>query len=258
MVTISAWAVADSSAGKRVFHRALGDVETSYYWDILYNGTADIAMNIELCDLQGTVATFPKVVATWMSIKRRFPLLAAETQNTGDSVHFLVREERIKTLAPAEIMYQNIGSREGADAFASDIITGPPPLSTALLARMYILRRTDDGGRFHVIILAAHCITDSCSTSTIMRTFCDTLASSVEHPVAPLEDRLAMCLPLESRIRYGRYGRLNDAQWRWKRAIGFALYTVRYRAFQVCTKIIVHVRSEIDLRSREGIPYRQL
>lgn len=234
MATVTAWTLADSSPGKRAFHRALGDVETSYYWDILYNGTADIAMNIELCDLQSTApATFPRVLSTWTSIKRRFPLLVAETQNTGDGVRFVVREERIEKLVPDEVTHQDVASREDANAFVSDVLSGPPALSTALLARMYILRRTDDGRRrFHVVILIAHCITDSCSTSTIMRTFCDTLSSSIEHPVAPLEDRLAMCLPLESRVRHGPYRRLNDAQWRWKRAIGFVLYTVRHRMFQ--------------------------
>lgn len=238
MATVTAWTLADSSPGKRVFHRALGDVETSYYWDILYDGTADIAMNIELCDLQSTApATFPRVLSTWTSIKRRFPLLVAETQNTGDGVRFVVREERIENLVPDEVTYQDVASREDANAFVSDVLAGPPALSTALLARMYILRRTDDGRRrFHVVILIAHCITDSCSTSTIMRTFCDTLSSSIEHPVAPLEDRLAMCLPLESRVRHGPYRRLNDAQWRWKRAIGFVLYTVRHRMFQVCIR----------------------
>jgi len=236
MATVTAWTLADSSPGKRAFHRALGDVETSYYWDILYNGTADIAMNIELYDLQSTAPTFPRVVGTWTSIKRRFPLLVAVTQNTGDGVRFVVCEERIDNLVPDEVTYQDVASREDANAFVSDVLAGPPALSTALLARMYVLRRTDDGRRFHVVILIAHCITDSCSTSTIMRTFCDTLSSSIEHLVAPLEDRLAMCLPLESHVRYGPYSRLNDAQWRWKRAIGFVLYTVKYRMFQVCIK----------------------
>ncbi|KAL4071409.1 hypothetical protein V8B97DRAFT_465440 [Scleroderma yunnanense] len=233
MATTTTWTLADPSSGKRVFYRPLGDVETSYYWDILYDGTADIAMNIELCDLQGTPpTTIPRVVRTWASIKRRFPLLVAETQNLGNGVRFVVREERIGTLVPEEVTYRDIGSRENANAFASAVLVGPPPLSTDLLARMYVLRRTDNSHRFHVIILIAHCIIDSCSTSTIMRTFCDTLASSIEHPVAPLEDRLAMCLPLESRVRYGPYGRLNDAQWRWKRAIGFVLYALRSRSLQ--------------------------
>lgn len=236
ILIMAVWTQINSFPGKRIFIRALGGGETSCYWDLRHNGTANVAMNIELCDLQHSgPPPYHGVIHAWTRLKRRFPLLVAEMRNLGnDKIQFVVREERLGQLVPDEITYKDIASHEEAVAYVLETLQGSPPLWPGLLARVYVLRRTNNERHLDVVIFLAHCITDGCSTNTILRTFCDTLSSSREHPIAPLEDRLAMCLSTESRVRYGAFGHLSIARWRWRCAIGFALRILMNRKLQVC------------------------
>ncbi|KIJ61883.1 hypothetical protein HYDPIDRAFT_158855 [Hydnomerulius pinastri MD-312] len=227
---MSSWTQLDSSPGNRVFYRPLGITETGFYWDSIHNSTADSVMHIHLSKLQqDDVAALPNVVRAWRSVKRRFPLLVAEVQAHESGPRFCVHEGRLEKLLPEEVTSRDVGSFAEADAFVSSILEGPRPLSSELLARVYILRRTDRNDHFHVVMIVAHCITDGSSTSTVMRTFFDALSSPIEHPVDSLEERLAMYLSLESQIPYKH---LSVAQRRWRSAIGFAIYTVRSRVFK--------------------------
>ncbi|KAF9219485.1 hypothetical protein BS17DRAFT_717203 [Gyrodon lividus] len=227
---MSGWTQLDSFPGRRTFCRSLGITETAFYWDSVLNSTADSVMHIHLRKLQqDDVAAPSNVIRAWVSVKRRFPLLVANIKADESGMRFHIQEERLGKLFPEEVTFGDVNCFDEADAFVARILEGPRPLSSELLARVYILRRTDRSDHFHAVILIAHCITDGCSTSTVMRSFFDTLSYPFEHPVAPLEERLAMYLPLEDRIPHRH---LNAAQRRWRRAIGFAIHAVRSRAFK--------------------------
>ncbi|KAH7909778.1 hypothetical protein BJ138DRAFT_187093 [Hygrophoropsis aurantiaca] len=260
---MAAWTQTESTSGERVFCRPLGVTETGFYYDSLFNSTADSVMHIHLRATQNDDAEIyspSNVMRAWLSVKQRFPLLAAEvreadaqshpehqiptstsntnpcitTESNSDSrptIQFVLREQCLTTLHthPADITFKPVSSFDVAHQSVLAIMAGPRPLSSSLLARLYILPRTDDPAHFHVIIIIAHCITDGASTSTVLRTFFDTLASRVEHPVIPLTERLPMFCSLESRIPYGN---LSTARRRWRRALGFAIYTVWKTRFQ--------------------------
>ncbi|KAH7886821.1 hypothetical protein F5I97DRAFT_1808183 [Phlebopus sp. FC_14] len=229
-MTAATWTQIGASTGCRVFCRALGALETAFYWDGVFHGTADTVMHIHLRSLQQIdLASYANVVRAWTSVKRRFPLLVAKVHIEERNPQFHVQEERLAQLLPEEVTYRDVRSFKEADAFVSGVLEGPPPLSSELLARIFILRRTDRSDDFHAIIVVGHCITDMCSTSTLMRTFFDTLSSLVEYPVAPLEERLGFYLPMEDRAQQKH---LNAAQLRWRRALGFAIYMVRSRLFE--------------------------
>ncbi|KAH7921279.1 hypothetical protein BV22DRAFT_1019666 [Leucogyrophana mollusca] len=229
---MATWTQTDSTPGRRVFCRPLDVTETGFYYDSLFNSTADSVMHIHLRaaqDADKNLYSPANVTRSWSSVKRRFPLLAAEVQEHDSTIQFVLREQSVGTLCANEITFTDVSSFQDADRFVLDIMEGSRPLSSQMLARLYILRRTDLRDHFHAIIIIAHCITDGSSTSTVIRTFFDTLSSRFNHPTQPLETRLPMYRSLESGISYNGQ---NVPRRRWRRALGFAIYTVWKAKFQ--------------------------
>ncbi|KAG1742244.1 uncharacterized protein EDB91DRAFT_302935 [Suillus paluster] len=223
---ISHWTSLDSTTGRRVFYRPLGITESCFYWDSVFNGTADSLVHIHLRTIQTNdqdIYSRLNVMRSWESVKRRFPLIAAEVQEHESGPRFILREEAVTNLRPDDVTFKEVNSFHHAECFINDIMDGPRLLSSQLLARAYILRRTDRSDHFHLLFMAAHCVADSPSMTTVIRSFLDTLSSRVEPPYIPLGERVHMYQPLENRL--GR-GDIPLVKRRWRRAIGHALYTV--------------------------------
>lgn len=54
----------------------------------------------------------------------------------------------------------------------------------------------------HVVLVVEHPSVIQCATSTVLRTFLQTLASSYDPALLPIPMKLQMCLSLESRLRF--------------------------------------------------------
>jgi hypothetical protein len=228
------WTSLESTPGQRVFRRPLGITEASFYWDSVFNSTADTVMHVHLRTTQKNdryIDSQPNITRSWASVKRRFPLIAAEVQEHDSGLHFILREEVITDLRPDDVTFKEVDSFHHVECFINDIMDGRRLLSSQLLARAYILSRTDKSDQFHVVIIIAHCVTDAASTSTVLRTFFDTLSSRIEPPYIPLSERVHMFQPLETRLCYGN---LPLVKRRWRRALGYAIFTVWNSNFKVC------------------------
>ena len=114
---------------------------------------------------------------------------------------------------------------------------------------------TDRPHHPHVVVVIVHCITDRCSTSTILRAFLQTVASSCDPAPLPIPTGLQVCLSLASRLQFEG---LSHPRRRWRKAIGYALHAVR-RAW---LKVISHVgykaqkwKYVLTMRSRVATPF---
>ncbi|KAH0825745.1 hypothetical protein J3R83DRAFT_9918, partial [Lanmaoa asiatica] len=169
-----------------------------YYWNGIWNGTADIVMHVHLRtaqpkDVPGIYAP-DNVRRAWSSVKRRFPLIAAEVHEEDSGLHFVVREQNVTSLLEEDVTL------------------------------VWMAHAQYRPGHFHVVLTIAHCITDRCTTSTVLRSFFQTLATSFDPYPAPIEERLQMCYSIESRVFS------NDiplVKQRWRRAIGYAFHVAR-------------------------------
>jgi uncharacterized protein YlxP (DUF503 family) len=227
------WTSLDSTPGQRVFRRPLGVTEIPYYWDGVFNSTGDTVMHVHLRTTQKNdqdIYSQSNVMRSWASVKRRFPLIAAEIEEHDSRLHFVIREEAVTNLRPNDVTFMEVDSFHRVECFIDEIMDGHRPLSSRLLSRAYILRRTDKSDQFHALIVIAHIVTDASSTSTVLRTFFDTLSSRIEPPCIPLGERVHMFQPLENRLCYGN---LPLVKRRWRRALGYALYTVWISKFKV-------------------------
>lgn len=223
---ISPWTSLDSTLSRRVFFHPLGITESIFYWDSLFNSTSDIVIHAHLRFIQTDdldIHSQPNVMRSWASVKRRFPFIAAEVQEYESGLRFILREEAVTNLRPDDVTFKEIDSLHHAECFINNIMDGPRLLSSQLLARIYVLRQTDGNDCFHIVIIAAHCVTDVSSTSTVFRAFLDTLSSRVEPPYIPLGERLHIYQPLENLLNYGN---LPLVKQRWRKALGHAIFTV--------------------------------
>lgn len=224
---MSIWTLTSTTNGQRVWQRPLGVLESASYWSGCWNGAGDTIMHVHLRAMQPNadeVYAPDNVRRAWVSVKRRFPLLAAEVHGEDHGLHFVVREQTVISLQDGEVTLGTVSSLCGAERFVDDNKDGPRPLSSNMLARVYVLRRMDWPDHIHVVLTISHCITDGCSTSTVLRSFFQTLATSFDPCPRPIEERLQMYHPIESQIYPNE---LSSAKRRWRRAIGYAIYVVR-------------------------------
>ncbi|KAH7922095.1 hypothetical protein BV22DRAFT_1131716 [Leucogyrophana mollusca] len=230
---MAGWSKLDSTPGRRVYSRPLGVTEVGFFWDSIFSGTADCIVHLQLRvprEEDYTIYSDQSITRAWTSLKQRFPLLVSQIQtHSSGAIEFLVREERLSSAVPSQLTFKDVASSKEAEQLVLDLLDGPRPLSDDLLARVYVLRRTDRKDIFHVMFMLAHCITDGSSNSTIQRTFLDTLSSRSEEPIPPLEDRLTMVISSEERVPTTQ---LRAPLRRWRKAIGFAIYTVRMARIQ--------------------------
>ena len=221
------WTQTITTPGQRCWRRPLGVTESVYYWDGVCDGATDTVMHAHLRITQpGDVGIYApdNVRRAWSSMKRRFPLLAAEVHEEDSGPHFVVRERNVTSLREEDVTFDTVSSFHDAERFINDNKDGPRPLSPKMLTRVYVLRRMDRPDQFHVALAVAHCITDGSSTSTILRSFFQTLATSYDPCPAPIGERLQMYCPLESQVFSNN---VPLVKCRWRRAIGYAFCVVR-------------------------------
>ncbi|EIW85123.1 hypothetical protein CONPUDRAFT_134954, partial [Coniophora puteana RWD-64-598 SS2] len=232
---MNSWTLDPSSisVGTRTYRRPLGNTEIGFHWDAAFNGTADSATRLHIRSLSlhdKDIFARDNFVRAWISLKKRFPLLVARIESSDSGANFVVLERRTEALMdPDELTFGEVSSEEETEKFANDLMNGARPLSEELLARVYVLRRTDCTDQYHIIFLVAHCITDGAANHCLARTFLDTLSRSEDLDFDPLEERLAM-VPSAEELQPNQ--RMTSAKRRWRLAIGHAISTVRTAKIQ--------------------------
>ncbi|KAJ7111537.1 hypothetical protein C8R43DRAFT_1139082 [Mycena crocata] len=202
---------------RRVFTRALGVNELGFYYDGHINGTADTLMHTVV---EGNAACFSpeSITKAWSALKNRFPLVVAAVKPHNSHIEFVVAEDRLKTTFPEELSFSSVSSFEEAQALAITTIHGQRTLSDDLLARIVVLSRTDNPSLHHLLIVAAHLITDGIGNSSLLKAFLELLSSPQNNVAAPnLESRLSLAVSAESLIPTMK---MSVARQRWRRAAG--------------------------------------
>ncbi|KAF9464774.1 hypothetical protein BDZ94DRAFT_1255858 [Collybia nuda] len=210
----------------RTFERPLGLTELGFYWDGNFNGTADIIQHTIVAIEDPRLVGVHNVTRTWIALKRQFPMLGSyisDNRRGKDGVTFVVEEDRLGVCSPDEIKFQVISSLQEAQGFVNKVVNGKRSLSNALLARLFILTRTDDKSHVHVLIHIAHCITDGMANTSLLKHFLDILSSPSSHQSWIIEERLALAMASEDLVPKIN----NKARQRWYRAIGCILASLR-------------------------------
>ncbi|KAF7338232.1 hypothetical protein MVEN_02048400 [Mycena venus] len=213
--------------GGRVYTRALGLNELGFYYDSHINGTADtLTHNTIQVSAEGQRCFAPdNIVRAWCALKTQFPLLAAAVQMHHSHQHFVVAEERLRSIVPNELSVSSVSSLEEAQAAAIDGRDGERKLSDNLLCRIVILSRTDDSSTYHVLINVAHLIVDGVGTIVLLRAFLDMLSSSPDgNPGPDLEARLSLAVAAESLVPTLN---MSVARQRWRRAAGHIISQIQ-------------------------------
>ncbi|TFK42512.1 hypothetical protein BDQ12DRAFT_644218 [Crucibulum laeve] len=222
----------DSQPNNACFERALGPLETSFYWDSVFNRTADTLRMAEFAlteeSNRGFSAVKKDIERSWISLKHEFPLLGAtlEERNGSSEVFFTVSEERLRTCISEEIDSRTVESAEEARAIVEVMVNGPPILSNNLLARVSVFHRKDQPSHYYLVLLVAHIITDGMANTTILRTFLDRMSSMPEGLRWDMKERLALASPVED---LDPLQHLSIATRRWRLAIGRTIATNRFK-----------------------------
>lgn len=228
------WEVSSNSSRcpHRIFERPLGLTELGFYWDGKFKGTADTLQHAIVEVENPHLLGVHNVTRTWIALKRQFPLLGSYLSDRRDrgQVVFVVEESRLDIFGPGEITFQDISSPREAQEFVDNVVNGEGLLSDGLLARLFILARTDEKSHVHVLIHVAHCITDGIANANLLKNFLDILSSPPSHP-CNIEERLALAIASEDLVPKIN----NTARERWYHAIGHTLALIRME------KITVHI-----------------
>jgi hypothetical protein len=158
-----------------IYERPLGLLELGFYYDSVFQGTADTLQHSEIGIDRikaEDVFSYTNISRTWTNLKQQFPLLGARIEERDeDSTYFVVEAENLRQCRSEEITFQDITSAQEADDMMKRIIVKERLLTNDLLARIFILRRTDVVDVFHIFLHVAHSITDGMSNITILKTF---------------------------------------------------------------------------------------
>lgn len=218
-----------------VYERRLGLNEAGFYWDSVFNGTAD---TLDSSELEFHPSKFEHLISrenvsrTWCAIKQRFPLIGATVKERSQDDLFLVvaSQDLDRICHQEEIIFKDIASAQEAEIFAHTVITKERQLSNDLLARVWILRRTDIQYTCHIIFHVAHLITDGMSNITLKKTFFDILCgASFTRP--DLLQRLALSESSQNLYPNLKY---NLARRRWRIAIAQVISARRQQKLTVC------------------------
>lgn len=228
------WQRVHSPLNNRVFQRPLGDLELGFYWDSVFSGTANtlqVALVETVVDRAESILKEQAAFNAWILLKQRFPLLGAQIKKDGEHISFVVEEDRIKSIRNKdEINFITLSSADEAHKFAQDLAYGDKLLSNDLLARIFIILRSDDEKSFHMLTLVAHSITDGVAHCTILRNFLDIMSTSEVGVLEPLESRLALSVCAEDLNPALKY---NLSRQRWRRAIGHVISVRRQSKLSV-------------------------
>ncbi|OBZ75806.1 hypothetical protein A0H81_04304 [Grifola frondosa] len=218
----------------RTYSRPLDGNETSFYWDRVFNGTADVVWHytVQVKGPRGKDLFHQNHVRrAWISLKQRHPLLGSrlELRDGTDVVNCIVSEKRLAQLFPGEVIFCDISSAEEVSRLVERTMLKPPVLLAHLPARIIILRLADEPSIFHVLFHVTHLITDATSGATIARTFFELLSLPPVERVPDLEERLAMVV---SSADLNPTLQLSKARQRWRRAAAKVIYSIRQSKLQ--------------------------
>ncbi|VDC01216.1 unnamed protein product [Peniophora sp. CBMAI 1063] len=230
--------VKDASGGRQ-FTRLLGLMETCFYWDGEFNGTADVTDHntimftspaLRIDDPDADEARFR---AIWIATKQHHPLLAAHVEECsgGDKLLFVVSEDRINTIVPGTFEYVAHADEDQTQAVIERGVNGIPRcLSRDLPAAITVLRRSET--EYDLVVTVAHLIFDGISSFVLLNTLCDLLSrwpDSLESPSTDLATRLAM-VPFCDSLHASPS--TPTPRLRWKRAIGSVIMRRRFAALE--------------------------
>ncbi|KAF8163367.1 hypothetical protein B0H34DRAFT_320922 [Crassisporium funariophilum] len=216
-----------STSQNPTYERLLGSTELGFYWDSVFERTADTLQiaEIEVRSTESEIIGHSDVVRTWAGLKQQFPMLGAQLEERGeDQIFFVVAENNLRKCRPAEITFQEIGSAEEASDLASKFVVDYRLLSNDHLARIFVLKRNDRPDWFHIIFHVSHCITDGMANSTILRTFLDRLSRKSPTEVWNLTQRLSLSVASEDLVPQRHFP---VAKRRWRSAIAFVIASRR-------------------------------
>ncbi|KAI0362095.1 hypothetical protein OH77DRAFT_1491568 [Trametes cingulata] len=209
----------------RMFSRPLGLTETSFYYDRIFNGTADIVWHYGVEQTKTTherhIFSEDNVKRAWATLKQYYPLLGSRMELKEDgAVVFIVAERSLSHHQLDEVTFRTIDSAEEVEGLVWHNIRDKPMEDSHITARAFILQRRDKPGTYEVLFKAAHAISDGISGATIARSFFDVLCSPPIR-VPALEKRLAMALPPEA---LDPAIKLSSARQKWRRAVGKVIF----------------------------------
>ncbi|KAJ3849735.1 hypothetical protein EV368DRAFT_46699 [Lentinula lateritia] len=237
----------DPPHSRYYYERLLGPNELGFYWDSAYRGTAD---TLQHATIEETFQSQPQthlnsrenVRAAWVTLKTRYPLLGAIIEERpikhAEDIYFVVDPARLYTAEsphahPREVVFLSCDSEEEVESLAEGIINGFGLLSNSLPACLLFIRRTDCPSTFHVMIHAAHLITDGIANSTLLSEFLDLLSrgsgldSLVNVPdKEALEGRLKLSVSSEA-LYPDEAPNYSKAKRRWHRILGKVLLELR-------------------------------
>jgi hypothetical protein len=235
--------VSDSLPPRRVFARALDAIETAFYWDGEFAGTADTAERTSIViepvlHLASPDFDAERFRAIWIALKQRFPLLAArvEERDGGTAPHFVVDEAHTMSIQFTE-EFEYIGD---ADADTVQRVLDRALNSTErrfasarTLSALSVLRRIDaPAGTYDFITHASHAIVDGMASATLARTLCELLArwpASLADPIPDLAARLRKVPALDALYPVPA---LSPARRRWRCAIASVIHARRAAALR--------------------------
>lgn len=228
------------SVGQRVYSRPLGPLELGFYWDGQFQGTADTCQATEVQVQNHAMFSRSKVFQAWTRLKYMHPLLAARTMSlpvddsTDETIHFVIEEERIRHHIPDEITFLSCSSAQEVLVFTVNIQNSSRLLSNDLLARLFIVTRTDASHLVHALTLVAHSITDGIANMTIMRTFLHLIATPEVQFAVPLPCKLEERLQLASAVEdLAPSSKQNISRQRWRNATGQIIASQRQARISV-------------------------
>lgn len=219
-----------------VYERRLGLNEAGFYWDSIFSGTADTLDNSEL---EFDPSKFEQLISrenvsrTWCAIKQRFPLIGATVdERSQDDLFFVVGSQDLDRIRhPEEVIFKDITSEQDAENFAQTVIVKERQLSNDLLARVWVLRRTDTRNTCHVIFHVAHLITDGMANITLKKTFFDILCGA---PFSRPDFLQQLALSESSQNLYPNL-KYNLARRRWRTTIAQIISARRQSKLTVCS-----------------------
>lgn len=211
----------------------MGLTEVGFYWDAVFSRTADTLQHVEVQvhpSRSQHLFEPSNVAKTWAYIKYKFPLLGALLEERGeDSIFFVVSEENLRTIRSGEITFQKISSAQEAADIADKVIVQEKLLSNELLARIFVLERSDLSGSFHILFHVAHSITDGTSNLTLVKTFLDELCHETSGEI-DLNHQLQLSVASEDLRPHLKY---SLARRRWRKAIASVISSRRASSFKV-------------------------
>ncbi|KAI1795882.1 hypothetical protein LXA43DRAFT_989906 [Ganoderma leucocontextum] len=218
-----------SPASGKTYARPLGLNEHSFYFDRVFNGTADIVWRylVEDTDRADGPALFNEsnVCRAWSTLKQWYPLLGAHMDDSRgvDAVRFVVSERNLSHHHPDEVNFLSTKSSEDVETYIWMLQRDKPTQDHHLISRLFIFKHEGQPGKYQVLIRVAHAIGDGISGATIARTFFDVLTSPPAL-LPNLEERLAMALPADV---LNPIKKLSPPQQKWRRAIARVIFLNR-------------------------------